>query len=114
MVDNIKNQEEELENRRRHFRLEYPPGQRPVFNVRKYRFDVVDISQSGLRFVNDQEARFGKWLNGVIVFPDGESIEKEARVVWNYKNVYGIEFLTRIPFKIMLEQQKKLIKPDIQ
>lgn len=110
MNDFTENQEDEsIENRRRHFRLEYPPGERPVFNVRKYVFDVVDVSQSGLRFVNDKDARFGKWLSGTIVFPSGDTIERDAKVIWSYQNVYGVEFLIRIPFKIMLEQQKLLI-----
>lgn len=110
MDDFIEEQQEEApENRRRHYRLEYPPGERPVFKVRKYVFDVVDISQGGLRFVNDKAVKFGKWLSGTIVFPSGEMIERDARVVWSYHNVYGIEFLIRIPFKIMLEQQKLLI-----
>lgn len=110
MDDFTENQEEEnSENRRRHFRLEYPRGERPVFKVRKYVFDVVDISQGGLRFLNDKDARFGKWLSGTIVFPSGETIERDARVVWSHQNTYGIEFLIRIPFKIMLEQQKLLI-----
>ena len=101
--------EERPEDRRRHFRLEYPPDQKPVLRVRKYKFKVINISQGGLSFINDQDARFGKWLNGEIIFPSGDVVERDARVIWNHRNVCGIEFLIRIPFKVMLEQQKILI-----
>jgi hypothetical protein len=110
MVDLTENQEESIENRRRHFRLEYPPGERPMLKVRKYEFDVVDISQSGLRFLDDQGVKLGKWVSGIIIFPDGATIERDSKIIWNYQNVYGIEFLIRIPFKFILEQQKRLIK----
>lgn len=104
------NQESVSENRRRHFRVNYPTHDRPCIKIRGYEFEVIDVSESGLRFINDQEVKLAKWFRVTLIFLDGQAIERESRLVWRHEDIYGIEFVMPIPYKTILKEQRYLIK----
>ena len=40
----------EHHEKRKYFRIEYPASIRPILKIRKHEFEVVDISEKGVRF----------------------------------------------------------------
>ena len=99
--------------RRRYFRLEYPPDERPELIIGKKTFQVLDISERGVRFVNDEDARFAEWVKGTITFHDGVSIEVEGKIVWEHADEMGIQIsIAPIPPGRVLQEQRYLIAKE--
>ena len=67
--------------RRRYFRLSYPPDARPTFKVRTHELEVLEVSEKGLRFLNDKEVKLAEWVRGTILFHDGELLFLKADTV---------------------------------
>ncbi len=111
MDDEHRNRQE----KRRYFRIEYPASIRPILKIRKHEFEVVDISEKGIRFSADKEIKFGRWVTGNVTFNDGQAIGIEGRIAWKRKESVGM-FLTvkPIPYPKILSEQRLLsrFKPE--
>jgi len=94
----------EKQDKRAFIRLEYPPGKRPKFIVGKDETEVINISERGLKFVNDQQIPMGKFINGTIVLSNKTSIKLKGTVVWSEGNTAGVLISGVIPQDIMEEQ----------
>ena len=97
------------QEKRAFIRLEYPPGKRPKFIVEKDEMEVINISERGLKFINDQQIPMGKFINGTIVLSSKTSIKLKGTVVWSEGNEAGVLISGVIPQDIM-EAQLALIK----
>lgn len=104
--------QEESINRRRHFRVCYPSDNRPLLVIRNHQFEVVNASESGLCFINSENIKLAKWVRAKLILSDGESFERESRVIWKDGNTVGIEFVMPIPYKTILREQRRLISLD--
>lgn len=64
------------EQRREYFRVEFPLGFRPKLSIMGDSFDVLDISECGIRFLIGDDVNFiiGTHINGSIRFSDGEEL----------------------------------------
>lgn len=62
------------EQRRAHFRLPYPGGERPVMHSQNIQHEVVEIAEGGVRLIIEPgiPLQVGDALTGDIVFHDGE------------------------------------------
>ncbi len=72
--------------KRKHFRLEFPPAERPKLKVGKYELVVLDVSEGGCSAEVDQSvatafAHVGIRVAGVFVFADGEKIDVAGEVL---------------------------------
>ena len=105
----------EPQDKRKYFRLEYPAPIKPTLKIRKYEFEVVDISEKGVRFSADKEIKFGRWVTGNITFYDGQAVGIEGRIAWKRGESIGM-FLTikSIPYPKILSEQRLLarFKPE--
>lgn len=103
------------EERRRYYRIEYPAPMRPTLKIRKHEFQVLDISEKGVRFLKDKQVRFGRWVSGEVTFYDGQTMIIEGKIVRNQENNIGL-FLTikAIPYSKILSEQRLLarLKPE--
>jgi hypothetical protein len=97
------------QDKRAFIRLEYPPGKRPKFIVGNDEMEVINISERGLKFINDQQIPMGKFINGTIVLSKKTSINLKGTVVWSEGNAAGILISGVIPQYIM-EKQLALTK----
>jgi hypothetical protein len=96
--------------RRRFFRLEYPPDDRPLLKIGKNTFEVVDISERGVRFLNEESIQFADWVRGIVIFRDGVTIDFEGKIVWEYGGKLGLQIIiTPIPPARILQEQRYLI-----
>ena len=107
--------ENEQQEKRRYFRIEYPASIRPTLKIRKHEFEVVDISEKGVRFFADKKIKFGRWVTGNITFCDGQTVGIEGRIAWKRGESLGM-FLTikPIPYSKILSEQRLLarFKPE--
>lgn len=101
----------EQQEKRRYFRIEYPASIRPILKIRKHEFEVVDISEKGVRFSAEKEIKFGRWVTGNITFYDGQAIGIEGKIAWKRGESIGM-FLTvkSIPYPKILSEQRHLAR----
>ena len=82
--------------RRQYFRhkLIYSPEKRLTFEIQKHSYEVIDISQEGLRFVDDGHLIVEDHVDGILKFSDGEIRKIEGTIIWRSNNEIGIKFKT--------------------
>ena len=107
----------EIENqeKRRHFRIEYPASMRPVLKVRKYEFEVLDISEKGIKFLVSEKVKLGRWVNGEITFYNDKPMGIEGKIMWEHeKNIGMMLNIKSIPYSKILSEQRLLarLKPE--
>ena len=95
--------------RRRYFRLTYPPDAGPTFKVRTHELEVLEVSEKGLRFLNDKEVKLAEWVRGTIRFHDGELLDLEGRTVRKQGDEIALNLVTPIPFPRILKEQRFVI-----
>lgn len=97
------------QEKRAFIRLEYPLGKRPKFIVDNASMDVINISERGLKFINEIQIPMGKFISGTIELSSKTSIKLKGTVVWSEGNEAGVLISGVIPQDIM-EDQLALIK----
>ena len=97
------------QDKRAFIRLEYPPGKRPKFIVEKDEMDIINISERGLKFINEKQIPRNKFISGTIVLSSKTSINLKGTVVWSEGNEAGLLISGVIPQDIM-EEQLSMVK----
>ena len=102
---------EERPERRSFIRIEYPPNERPRFKVDEHEMEVVNLSEKGLKFLDDTQTygTAGKKVEGTLIFSNCKFVKLLGQIVWNQGSEVGILFNGRIAFSIM-EEQRAMIK----
>lgn len=94
--------------RRKYFRynLIYLTGEKIKLIIDNLEYDVLDISQGGLRFSYDSEIDMGMQIQGIIKYSDNESIAIEGKIVWGKDSEVGMKFNNILPlFRLSSFQQ---------
>ncbi len=78
----MKKKKEDATHKRRHYRIVYPAGHRPTMVIEGVKFLVADISERGVRIINDVEKHLpvGSAVEGEMVFHD-KGTEKVKGIV---------------------------------
>ena len=103
-----------MANQRTHFRLEYPQAERPRLKLPKEEFEIVDLSEKGLKF--DCGPRFkpaaGTVIKGTVVFKDGKTCDIVGSVLRLIadKNHCVLTLSKGIPLAKMMEEQRLMIQ----
>ena len=79
--------------RRIHSRKEYKSKQRPRLKVGKMVFEVVDISERGLKFINNKKINIEGWVSGTLIFLDNRSVEIDGIVVRKRDGEIGVHLV---------------------
>jgi hypothetical protein len=95
--------------RRSYTRVVYKPSQRPLLQIDSNNFQVADVSQEGLRFINDDGIILNHWIRGVFTFLYGESIEIEGRLEWQQDDDFGVRFKYLISSKKIFKEQRHIL-----
>jgi hypothetical protein len=68
---------------RKHVRLRYPEDKRPSLILEDDALDVVDLSERGLRYVQDHgpEPKIGASIEGILRLVRGETLPVRGKVV---------------------------------
>lgn len=72
-----------IEQKREYYRVEYPMNDRPALLSRDDEFEIIDISEGGLKFKKDSNTDFsvGDVLGGTIKFSDNYFFKCMGKVV---------------------------------
>ena len=70
-------------SRRALYRIRYPVNERPMFEIGRFAYEVIDCSERGLRYeVKDRRVpALGTPLGGQLVFKRGSSVEVTGEVI---------------------------------
>lgn len=98
MEDEIHDSEE----MREFFRVKYPAADRPKLTIAKEEFDIVDISEKGIKF------DLKKTIRATITFHDGESLTIEGKFLRTDDNEIVIQPLEGISSERITKEQKYL------
>jgi hypothetical protein len=69
----------------------------PRLKIGKHKFEVLDISQKGLNFLNDKEVNLSEYIRGKLTFLCGESIDIEGSLIWEQDDDFGLYLKNHIP-----------------
>jgi hypothetical protein len=94
--------------RRSYFRILYKPTKRPKLSVDKNEFEIADISEGGIRFINEREVDLGQQMRGTATFLMGESVDIEGDIVWKQDGEIGLLLKSFIP-PAMMEKEKQFV-----
>ena len=101
-----------ISEKRSYIRIAYNQEHRPVLKIKNFKFEVDDLSESGIRFVNSGKVKLYKDIEGVLTFLYGESIVIKGSIVWQENSVVGLLLKHLIPSAKFLKEQQYLILTD--
>jgi hypothetical protein len=94
------------EERRRAPRVYHVPKDRPYLQIDETEYEVMNISERGLRFANPQTTRFQRWIRGDLFFSDGNRLEIDGIVVRNHDHHISLQLLTTIPISVVEKESQ--------
>jgi hypothetical protein len=96
---------------REYFRVAYPSALRPRLDVQDYQFDVVDVSERGLRFRlgQAQPPESGNEVQGVVRFRRGEEVTVRGIVVRVDAGEVAARLEEGIPLGVIMGEQRFLL-----
>jgi len=97
--------------KRDYVRLVYPPEKRPVLTVGENTFEVLNICETGLKFLNHRGKPFKQQVIGKVTFENGGSIEINGKIRWESDQEIGL-FVTRIPAFIVKQEIRIFIRQE--
>lgn len=80
-------------DRRSYSRREFKPGERPTLKIGKIEFEVIDISEGGLKFVNNKKINIEGWVSGTLTFLDNRSIDIDGIIVRKQDGEIGMHLV---------------------
>ena len=95
--------------KRSYIRIVYNPGKRPRLTAYDAEFEVTDISEGGIRFLNSGAVELPEFIKGAITFLDDETIEIDGKVEWQQHNAVGISLKYMIPAATIEKEQRHII-----
>jgi hypothetical protein len=97
--------------RRAFFRLRYPEAERPKLLFDNMQFEVVELSESGLRIdLGGRQLETGRTVLGWVRFRDYEANVVEGAVLRTEGQEAVVLLSLKISLKRMLDEQRRLIK----
>ncbi len=100
------------ENRRQFFRLEYPGNTGPRFISGGVNFQVLDLSEYGLRLKIKSNIGYqsGTSFVGSLTFTSGESFLVFGTIKRITEDSLSIELKKAVPLRIIMAEQRRLIQ----
>ena len=97
--------------RRKHFRLEYPPHERPTLRLAGVGYRVNDLSEEGLSFDHGIRGIFttGETIRGAISFIDGVACLVRGKVVRVENSRVSVALSQGLPFARMLTEERRIL-----
>lgn len=105
------------ENRRKSFRVIYPEKMRPLFIVeridntkkRPLEYIVVDISEEGIRFIDDGSLGQAKALEGRLQFHNGEIKTIACKIIRRDENFICARLKHSISWAVLIKEQRRML-----
>ena len=81
-------------DKRQHPRTVFDVKDRPKLKIGLQEFEVINISEKGICFVNDKQIDTQGWVNGTIVFPDSRAIDVDGIIVRQESGNFGLHLIS--------------------
>ncbi len=97
---------------REYYRVAYPTSLRPRLDVQSHHFDVIDVSEKGMRFALGRTAeapQVGDEVAGTIRFRRGEEVAVRGTVVRLDGREVAVKLEQGIPLRVVMEEQRFLL-----
>ncbi len=94
-------------DRREYFRILYSRMDKPVLTVNQHAFEILDLSNAGIRFINNKNVKLDNYITGELTFLSGETVRVEGTLKWERSNMYGLYMKDQIPDDIILRELEK-------
>ena len=95
--------------RRNYFRVIYKPSERAGFQIAGDRFEVLDINEGGVRFLNSHAIVVPAFIKGQLHLLNGDRIEIEGKNEWEQDGEVGISLSYLIPSDVIEKEQRYII-----
>ena len=81
--------------RRKYFRhnIIYVPQKKAILSIEHHRYDVIDISDGGLRFINDKGIALGNRIQGKLILSETDIRKISGEIAWVDGDEIGLEFV---------------------
>jgi hypothetical protein len=101
--------------RRTEYRVRYPIASRPRLRLDRGEFEVIDVSEGGIRFHFQEPLDLADPppLRGTVVFTDGEAAEIEGTLLRHEGNQLAAQLSKRIPYRRIVQEQIRLARKKI-
>lgn len=96
---------------REHYRVAYPSNLRPRLYVLGHPFDVLDLSERGLRFrlADAVPPQAGNELRGELRFHQGESLPVVGTIVRVTEGEVAVSLDQGVPLRVIMAEQRRLL-----
>jgi hypothetical protein len=100
------------EQRREYFRLEYPDLFRPVLILSDRNFNVLDVSEYGMRFQAKDLSDFvlGKTLGANLVFKNKDTLSCDGKIIRLNSVEVAVNLITPIPLHKIRAEHLNIIQ----
>lgn len=95
--------------RRNYTRVIYKPSQKAGLKIDSVMFDVLDINESGIRFINPGSVKIPGFIRGILTLLSGTRIEIDGKIEWEQDDEVGISLNFLIPYKDIEKEQRYII-----
>lgn len=96
-------------DKRKHIRLVYPPEKRPRLRIKDHWLEVLNISEKGLKILNQDNVRLGMNVFGTVLFSSKKSYDVTGKIIWQHKKEIGV-LVSKIPESVILEEVRMLLR----
>lgn len=93
-------------------RLEYPPANRPVLKCDGHELEIVNISEKGIKLLNDDKIELSRFIKGEAIMLCGKSIAVDGEVSWSLNNEVGL-FRVTIP-DVIIAKDRGIVSEALQ
>lgn len=93
------------------YRIVYPVNERPIFEIGRFAYEMIDCSERGLRYeVNDGIVpALGTPLGGTLKFRSGSGVEVTGEVIRTLDGTVALALdPPGVPFSVILAEQRYL------
>jgi len=95
---------------RAYYRVCYPRAARPILKIGSDCYEVIELSEGGLRFDHrDRSLEDDTEVQGIICFPDGEQQEIEGAVIRRYGSETAVMLTRGITFGRIIQEQRHVL-----
>jgi hypothetical protein len=98
--------------RRDHFRIEYPPGERPSISLAGRTFPIHNISETGVLFsfkIDVEDLDLDKQVEAIVHLRNNNVFQVRGEILRVFNNRVAIRLSDRIPFQVIMAEQRYLI-----
>ncbi len=96
------------EQRRAFYRIVYPPGKRPVLMYGGRAYEIIDLCEQGVKFINKYGRIRDDLVRATIKFRDGDTVDVVGKVHRFERDQVVLLLLIGVPYKVIHKEQLAL------